>query len=499
MRARGTCAGFLISATLITSVWADPYDCFSLLSGSAEWAGPAAPAPSAPPEPVTPDTPAPAPSDPGERRIPKRREAPGRTDRDPETTVDPMDLLVSGAYDSVPLLNGFWSEIDPRIDDLLRESVQAELRSLRVNWHSVDEAIFREIGHHEAPYVDKFPDWVRALVARHFGDQTAQALELRFGGALPQVTDFDGAESSFAPPSENERPLFGPPSSVAGSADAVANVVTNATAKAPWYRRLHSRWRNWRTERKRREEPPSAPRIDGLSPWFRFVVVRREIYKLIAQAHGWRGMQLLMEEPIAEALKKIYPDTYRRIRQEQYRMLSIEIERIQRPEQSYVGKPFPAGREIISMVPEVRTDDYGQPVVSPRLGKAVAFGRVGFVVAHEAFKAAFQVATPLESAPRMYLSPTEREKLDDLTTTNVADLRQNVYGPHFERLYREGLAVFLKQQFSITMRFEDYLEVTNQVFSLLPAQHFRTVLRTLLLRNDPTDAVAIFKEFGIVE
>lgn len=153
-----------------------------------------------------------------------------------------------------------------------------------------------------------------------------------------------------------------------------------------------------------------------------------------------------------------------------------------------------AGREIVTTDFEIVEAPDGSQSIGLKQVNGIAVGRNGWAAAHEARKAASQMATPNEGAFRWMLSAERRQSLNDATNSNRAEIRQGVFGPVVVQAMRSRLGKILTSASS--MKEADYLDMVDGIFSMHPGAFKHTM--DLLFRSDFETNEAAQKELRSV-
>ncbi|MBI4404118.1 MAG: hypothetical protein HY537_08155 [Deltaproteobacteria bacterium] len=215
------------------------------------------------------------------------------------------------------------------------------------------------------------------------------------------------------------------------------------------------------------------------------MVYRTEMRHLWQQGEGWLGMKEFAYDHAGE-LNAISPELA-----EKYQ----ELDRLYRYGQLAQLGLMPIAdvvdrlpRELISSGREVVTSDFeiveaadGSKSVAVRSVKGIAVGRNGWAAAHEARKAAAQMATPNEGAYRWLMSSPRRERLNQATNSNRAEIRQGVFGPQVVEAMRERLGILMHSK-QAPLSEQQYLDIVDGIFSMHPGVFQRAM--SLLFNSD---------------
>jgi hypothetical protein len=125
------------------------------------------------------------------------------------------------------------------------------------------------------------------------------------------------------------------------------------------------------------------------------------------------------------------------------------------------------GREIVRVDARAVQGDFGQKQIEVVNVSGVAVGKDGWALAHEAFKAGFQIRTALEATQRSQLNPTEKNLLDDVTNSNAAEIRQGLFGPLFAHQFQEFIFELMGQR-----DWNGYFTIIERAFSSMPERLF---------------------------
>ncbi len=131
---------------------------------------------------------------------------------------------------------------------------------------------------------------------------------------------------------------------------------------------------------------------------------------------------------------------------------------------------------------------------------AYAAGMEAWVLSHEAFKSAFQLATAAESLPRMEYSGNQRKLLERVTNGLVAETRQLYFGVSFEQEWRKRLSQMFKARYQTELSELEYFHITEKIFSL-PSGVFMQILNSLFdsETNVAQSTMVLFLEHGVFE
>lgn len=210
-----------------------------------------------------------------------------------------------------------------------------------------------------------------------------------------------------------------------------------------------------------------------------FFVYRRELYKLLNQAHGWIGMETLIDAKRSE-LESIDPDLATLYRQMHtfHRYLSAKFIEDLRDLSLLQSKEFsrsaPGGRQITTIEGKKFEDETGDSFIETTNSEATAVAHNAWILSHEAFKAAFMLATRLEATQRMGLTRAEDEFLEGRTNSTIAEVRQLAFGQDVEAYWRSAL---------------DKLKETDSGRKLTPLEYFQATEKIFILRQNAFEAV----------
>jgi hypothetical protein len=163
-----------------------------------------------------------------------------------------------------------------------------------------------------------------------------------------------------------------------------------------------------------------------------------------------------------------------------YRVVNSKlIENLRSPEQLRSGNfrnNATHGRETVDTQFEIKEQPDGTQEMVLKNIDAKAVGYNGWAAAHEAAKAGFQVVTPNEASQRTQLTGAERQELDEATNSNIAEIRQGIYGHSIDMLLRTRLSQLLypkkEKGFQTKMNSEQYYTAIDRIFYALPQKQF---------------------------
>ncbi len=418
-------------------------------------------APVAPPAPVKPARPLPAKPVEPERR-PSRREVPiPRPDEKPHFVpdrplFDPKDLNPEDLYSGDAHLKGLWNDLPLGMKRVMVEGLREEKAQLT--------------RHLEEKYGTHDPNQVQSIM-------------------LNLMRDIETIESQHRPKilgviRDMIQERYG---------DAVTGLKIGITADSP-----------------SRVSPTATgeSKIPGLPHSFNDpMIYRTEVRNLWQQGEGWIGMKEFSYgkgkelDAISPGLSEKYQELDRLNRWGQIFVLA------QIPDSQFVSSlpqdAFSAGRDIVTTQFELvdRPDGKVDRVKKGGL-TGVATGRNGWAAAHEARKAAAQMATPAEGALRWMMSPEQKKSLDEATNSQIAELRQGVYGPAVVVALRKRLATLHSGGQTNSMSDEDYHFAADGVFSLPPDafKYGMTLLFDSSFEKDAAkqeEAKQFLKQYGV--
>jgi hypothetical protein len=206
-----------------------------------------------------------------------------------------------------------------------------------------------------------------------------------------------------------------------------------------------------------------------------FYVYRRELYNLLNQAEGWNGMQEFIKvgkfqmDEIDPRLAPLYEEMDLNFRLAQRLSLSAipDVNLLQVAEKDQLSM----GREIVCINCKPAQSPTGQKQIEISSVSGVAVGANAWALAHEVYKASFQIGTALESTQRSPLNGRERRVIEDSTNSNVAEIRQGIFGHAFQVKLQSFIASITGSTSSHV-----YMTVVERVFSLLPEQSFKNFI-----------------------
>jgi hypothetical protein len=206
--------------------------------------------------------------------------------------------------------------------------------------------------------------------------------------------------------------------------------------------------------------------------WDAGLIHRTELRNLWQQGEGWIGSQEFAFgfaseiDQIVPGLAQKYQELDRLYRLGQL----IQLGQVQTPAQidAIPKEMLSAGREIVASKFKITRNDQGDLLIELEEVNGIAVGRNAWATAHEARKAAAQMATPNEGALRFLLPPHRRARLDSATNSARAEIRQGVFGPGVVREFRKRIALLLSEGASQQITDQDYHSVADRFFSLRP-------------------------------
>ena len=212
------------------------------------------------------------------------------------------------------------------------------------------------------------------------------------------------------------------------------------------------------------------------------MVYRTEMRHLWQQGEGWLGMKEFAYDhagelnAISPGLAQKYQELDRLYRFGQLAQLGLIP--VAETVDALPRETISAGREIVTTDFELVESPDGSRSIGVKEIRGIAVGRNAWAAAHEARKAASQMATPNEGAYRWMLSPERRQSLNDATNSNRAEIRQGVFGPVVVQAMRSRLGKILP----FDMKEADYLDMVDGIFSMHPGAFKHTM--DLLFRSD---------------
>jgi hypothetical protein len=208
-------------------------------------------------------------------------------------------------------------------------------------------------------------------------------------------------------------------------------------------------------------------------------VYRRELYNSLSQAAGWNGMMQFIHT-YRDRLNAIEPglaDKYQELHNAYRYATVLSLRAIHDPEilrDPQLRESISHGREIVLAEPEKYWDEVtGEEQIGLKSVTGVAVGINAWATAHEANKAGFEMQTALEATQRMPLTDAERDYINDRTNSNLAEIRQGIYGIAIDKMLRRSLGFLAYRQPDINLSHSDYLLVVERLFSQLPPSQFQ--------------------------
>lgn len=402
--------------------------------------------PAAPPKPTKP-----APQKPGHEPEPGRRERrlvpipapepnePGRTI--PEKPVhDPKDIQPEDLYSADPKVAPFWSQMPLGLRRVMVEGLRKERSELESHMRSkygntrpqtLMQAVVKlqnEIEDIESSHKPEILSVIRKMIEARYGE-LASGLRVGISTEMP-----DRAENA----------------EIAHKGNQIPELPRNLD--------------------------------EGM-------VYRTEMRHLWQQGEGWPGMKEFAYDHAAD-LNKISPGLAEKYQEldRLYRfgqLAQLGLIKVAEEVDALPRETISAGREIVTTDFEMVESPDGSHSIGVKDVKGVAVGRNGWATAHEARKAASQMATPNEGAFRWMLSTERRQNLNDATNSNRAEIRQGVFGPQVVQTMRSRLYKILPASSALkgsALKEEDYLDAVDGIFSMHPGA-FKNLME-LLFRSD---------------
>lgn len=419
-------------------------------------------APSAPPKPIqpVPQKPAhePEPSRRERRLVPIPAPAPDEPRRMiPEKPVtDPKDIQPEDLYSSDPKVAPFWNKMPVGLRRVMVEGLRkerAELeQSMQTRYGSTRAQVLMQA-------VVKLQAEIEAIESKHKREVLAvitKMIEARYGGLASGLRVGISTQMP-ARPSDTE---------VSSQGSRIPELPTNLD--------------------------------EGM-------VYRTELRHLWQQGEGWLGMKEFAYDHAADlntispGLAEKYQELDRLYRYGQLAQLGLIP--VAEMVDALPRDAISAGREIVTTDFELVDAPDGSQSVGVKEVKGIAVGRNGWAAAHEARKAASQMATPNEGAFRWMLSSERRQRLNDATNSNRAEIRQGVFGPAVVEAMRDRLRKILPTGSS--MKEADYLDAVDGIFSMYPGA-FKHAME-LLFRSDfetnesvQKEVLSVFEANGVI-
>lgn len=441
---------FIIFASHLSS--ADQYTLCKEVMQAIE--GQTAP-PAAPPERRT--KPAPTKPEPQERPVsdPKRGPSvpvpfPGRK---AVPTHDPKDIVPVDLYTMDTTIKPFWSRIpfdvrrkmvetwaaeEADLKKFMQEKFNGNVKALIPRMLELD----RQISAIENNKKEQVLQVIRQMLEARYGKEAADKIKFDIGTNYPK---------------------------------RIKPEAQNTTPKQPS--------KSWISKLKQMVKP--EPVSEATQPWSKetkdFYIYRRELYNLLQQGAGWTAMKEFAVS-YADELNAIEPGLAQKY-QEYHSIFrvanSILLESLRRPDQlksDTIRESIGRGREAVDTQFEIKELPDGTQEMVLKNIEARAVGYNGWAAAHEAAKAGFQVVTPNEASQRTQLTGVERRELDDATNSNIAEIRQGIYGHSIDMLLRTRLSQLLYPKkdngFQTKMNSEQYYTALDRIFYALPQKQF---------------------------
>lgn len=161
-----------------------------------------------------------------------------------------------------------------------------------------------------------------------------------------------------------------------------------------------------------------------------FFSSRREIYNLVAQAEGWLGMQEFINSMKKHSALKDFAILYKaldinfRLAQYKYLEADISVQEYKKIPKSKISH----GLSLVQAQFSRESGVLGNKQIKVDAVKALTTGVNAWALAHEVYKASFQVSTILEATQRAGLNSAERVLLEDRTNSVPAEIRQGIFG-----------------------------------------------------------------------
>lgn len=203
-------------------------------------------------------------------------------------------------------------------------------------------------------------------------------------------------------------------------------------------------------------------------------IIRRECYNMLAAAWGWKGSEALLWKDSQASMTR-FPELYLPWTQFHFARryadllhFADEFSKKGVPGSggsAKGGAPHAQGQECVTCKGQRVKDEFGDAFIELGDVKATAVGTNAWVLAHEGFKAAFQIRTALEATPRMTLTDEGRAQLRALELGPQNEFRQLLFGRYFETQWAKILGALVHKKFQRSLSSEDYFTLTERIFS----------------------------------
>lgn len=411
---------------------------------------------------ITPDRPTTVPAKPKHDPIPIREPHPSLPRRAPNPlpdrpllpTTDPKDIIPIDLYDQDGEMGTFWRSISPDVRSRLVHDADADFNRLSVEFQSrygakpnlqtVYSNVMRVL-QRLTPIEDRhkivLEGLVRQLIDERFGRETTEHLTSSISSHLP------------ARPAQ----INMDPSSLGAESLGVSQTQNIDTS------------------------------------FMRFYVLRRELYNLLAQAEGWFGMHEFVNDHSKElylidpALPSLYSELDLNYRLAN-RLMLASIPSVQTIQGADMREQITSGREIVCVNCRPVQGLMGEKQIEIGSVTGVAVGKNAWALAHEAFKASFQIATALEATQRAPLNHQERQFVDDLTNSNAAEIRQGLMGPGFRQHMQKVVSALVGSSDP-----KVYFVIVERVFSMLPDKVFQSFIMDCIQFDQTTINIKDFR------
>ncbi len=198
------------------------------------------------------------------------------------------------------------------------------------------------------------------------------------------------------------------------------------------------------------------------------MVYRTEMRNLWLQGEGWVGMKefAYLYAPELNAIQPGLAEKYQEL-DRLYRigqLAQIDLIPFAEALEHLPKEAISAGREIVSTDFEIVERD-GASFGKVKNTRGIAVGRNGWAAAHEARKAASQMATSSEGVFRWMMPIERREKLNEATNSARAEIRQGVFGPAVVQSLKKRIDLVVGK----SLEDERYYQIMDGYFSLPPS------------------------------
>lgn len=418
-------------------------------------------APDAPPAPSTPTAPSrPKPATEPARRAPHPfPPTPGQPVRQPTPVDDPKDLLPEGLYMEDTASRRIFENLPESLRQEMSRATTQELRDLKNRlkvkvgffWKRTIsaktllrkiEAILVQSDKIETNLKPQIQDFVRKKIISTYGQDVSGKLQIELSSELPAYP---------ASPSPRRRWNDG---MEAGGGDERLRLFPAHPGQEPAY----------------------SPLTESDTFFFSY---RRELYNLLAQAAGWQSMRICAFDHAEELanidsrLPLLYQTFYHSFRLLNFYLVKGVAKALDL-NQSGIKEQGSIGREIVTTEFELVRDLDESLSLELKKIHGISVGKNGLALIHEAHKAAFQMASPMEASQRSVLTPEERHTIDQITNSNTAEIRQAIYGMAVSDRIFHSLNVIYGPG--------SHLDKIEKIFSFLPERVFYTVVTQL---SDP--------------